>query len=604
MHHSWRQDRGHSPSIKLPMPDGTKIEIKARETMRILGLHIDRKFTFNQHVCKVAQKAKSIAMGSCILANTIRGVNQMQLCTIYRACMVPVITYACTVWWTGKKVHLEKLTKIQTYALRHMAGAFRTTPTKALEVDMAIPPLEIVMDTVVGGYTNRLLRLKESNPIIGRLKDDWRQTGQAANTPPLPSRKPTKRKKNQKLNQLKRIAKMMYKPMEGEHIDPFFPPPWHNTAERFGDRLIITGVPKKAKKKEEAKQHNERVHTLRADQTQLLMYSDGSMKAMDTNKTKTVGWGFIGYYRGEEVLVDRGGLGSKAEVYDAKLMGIAKAVKAAMGYARTHRQVKHIHIFADNTAAVTLVYKPKLKPGQLHMLNITHLVDKFLNKRPNNTVGIEWWAGNVRVDREAKKGTEMWKQDYNTYTYAGRRVREAALETWTKEWWTAPQTGRFAIANNFPPRWKTREDVVYMPREIFGRLTQCRTKHAFLGEYYAKFLPNENIGCTCSERYQTREHVIQNCLEYEEQREILREANEQMELGTLLGTKDGLEAMTKFLGKTGAFTKMGHLRPILNELTAEDEDNDEEEESWWNRMERIREGEDGGGDRRGGLGRG
>ena len=47
MHHSWHQDRGYSPPIKLPMPDGTETTIRAGETIRILGLHIDRKLTFN-----------------------------------------------------------------------------------------------------------------------------------------------------------------------------------------------------------------------------------------------------------------------------------------------------------------------------------------------------------------------------------------------------------------------------------------------------------------------------------------------------------------------------------------------------------------------------
>ncbi|KNZ77255.1 hypothetical protein J132_05965 [Termitomyces sp. J132] len=148
------------------MLDQTKTEIRAKETIRILRLHINKKLTFNQHICKVIQKAKNTALGSHILANMIKGVSQMQLCTMYRACVVLVIMYTCPIWCTGKRVHLERLTKVQNYVMRHMAGVFRTMPTKMLEVDMAVPLLGIMLDMVVGSYANRLHKIKETNPII------------------------------------------------------------------------------------------------------------------------------------------------------------------------------------------------------------------------------------------------------------------------------------------------------------------------------------------------------------------------------------------------------------------------------------------------------
>ncbi|KNZ72036.1 hypothetical protein J132_05086 [Termitomyces sp. J132] len=98
MHHSWRQDRGHSPLIRLPMLDGSETVIQAGETIRILGLHIDRQLVFNQHVSKATQKAKNTVVGLHILANTIWGVSQMELCMMYRACIVPIMMYMSPVW--------------------------------------------------------------------------------------------------------------------------------------------------------------------------------------------------------------------------------------------------------------------------------------------------------------------------------------------------------------------------------------------------------------------------------------------------------------------------------------------------------------------------
>ncbi|KNZ77256.1 hypothetical protein J132_05966, partial [Termitomyces sp. J132] len=76
--------------------------------------------------------------------------------------------------------------------------------------------------------------------------------------------------------------------------------------------------------------------------------------------------------------------------------------------------------------------------------------------------------------------------------------------------------------------------------------------------YYAKFVPNKSIACICRARFQTREHIIQSCLEYKKHRNIVRSVNEQLKLGVLLGTKDRLEVMANFLGKIRVFTKEGH----------------------------------------------
>ncbi|KAJ3738285.1 hypothetical protein EV360DRAFT_2280, partial [Lentinula raphanica] len=94
-----------------------------------------------------------------------------------------------------------------------------------------------------------------------------------------------------------------------------------------------------------------------------------------------------------------------------------------------------------------------------------------------------------------------------------RMIKAKTEIAWKKEWDQRSVNGRFAIANRFPPSLKPTERFQSLKREIFGRVTQClcRTGHAFLGEYYSKFVPNENIDCPCGERLQTREHVLREC---------------------------------------------------------------------------------------------
>lgn len=177
----------------------------------------------------------------------------------------------------------------------------------------------------------------------------------------------------------------------------------------------------------------------------------------------------------------------------------------------------------------------------------------------------------------------MWTQDFTMITNTKRRSKEKVLEKWEGDWQRTSPLGGFMIANRLKPRWKLREHVAHTLREVFSRLMQCQTKHAFLGEYYARFIPDKTTRCTCSMRFQMQKHVIKKCPKYKEHRHILEEADVQLELGILLGTKIGLEAMAKFLARTGAFTKTEEACGEKTKPEEHDEKNDDEEERWWMR---------------------
>ncbi|KAG6805073.1 hypothetical protein H0H92_004994, partial [Tricholoma furcatifolium] len=105
-----------------------------------------------------------------------------------------------------------------------------------------------------------------------------------------------------------------------------------------------------------------------------------------------------------------------------------------------------------------------------------------------------------------------------------------------------------------------------------------------ISEYYAKFVPTESTACPCGERFQTREHILTECELYEEHREILREVDNDLDIGLLLGTEDGIKALlvAKFLALSGAFTKTGI--PTDREWVKPNEGDDENDrgaEEWW-----------------------
>jgi len=84
-----------------------------------------------------------------------------------------------------------------------------------------------------------------------------------------------------------------------------------------------------------------------------------------------------------------------------------------------------------------------------------------------------------------------------------------------------------------------------------------------MGEYYSKPVPTEDRSCPCGEPLQSCDHILTACPTYEDQRQILKKASEDLVMSDILGTKDGIEALIQFLRATNAFKKQNpphHLK--------------------------------------------
>jgi hypothetical protein len=141
--------------------------------------------------------------------------------------------------------------------------------------------------------------------------------------------------------------------------------------------------------------------------------------------------------------------------------------------------------------------------------------------------------------------------------HALRRSKSSILKLWRLEWKNKPKVGRYAAANRLPPSLKPTPHFRHLKndRELFGRLVQCRTGHAYTGEFRRSFIPHtdEPITGTCpcdNETLQTREHILRECSRYTQHRNILRKTSQSLTLTDILGTKEGILALTTFLKKS------------------------------------------------------
>lgn len=176
--------------------------------------------------------------------------------------------------------------------------------------------------------------------------------------------------------------------------------------------------------------------------------------------------------------------------------------------------------------------------------------------------GIE---GNERSDECAAKGSleAMGKECPKSFAFVGRQEREKIGETWVDEWKKKKvargvENKGFSVADNFEPTLHPQQHFTKITnRRVYGLVTQCRTGHSFIGEYYTRFVPTESIDCPCGAQYQTRKHILFHCPRYDDWRDLLFKITPTEREGMILGTREGVKALAKFIARTGAFTKTG-----------------------------------------------
>jgi hypothetical protein len=117
-------------------------------------------------------------------------------------------------------------------------------------------------------------------------------------------------------------------------------------------------------KSEAAEAHNAKIAELEK-RSEHLMYSDGSLLEDKEARKRNVGYAAVRYRLGKEITTRIGPMGSKSEVYDAEMAGLAWTASDALQYADAHPDVVHIHFFADNTAALAAIFESKPAAGQV-----------------------------------------------------------------------------------------------------------------------------------------------------------------------------------------------------------------------------------------------
>ena len=108
--------------------------IELSESAKFLGVTLDNKLNFNEHITNITKKATASLMQCKRAVGPTWGLNPKTCNWMYNTVIRPILTYCSSIWIraTNTDVNRKKLRRVQALALRIMTGAMPSTPFNSL----------------------------------------------------------------------------------------------------------------------------------------------------------------------------------------------------------------------------------------------------------------------------------------------------------------------------------------------------------------------------------------------------------------------------------------------------------------------------------------
>ena len=458
---------------KLSSPlvvDGEEIEMK--ESTKILGITIDSKLTWNEHISIITKKAKNTLMLCKKVIGATWGITPKTMKWIYTAIVRPRISYAAAIWINGTKTtnNQKQLEGVQRLATKLISGGMPSTPKTALDKITNVTPI--------------LLWLEEE-AIKGALR---LQTGNHwDHEPPIPSRG----KLQSHIKTLNNLIKSI--PSLNSEKDAMI------TSLNLDTNFNIE-IPEKESYTEPIKAEDA-----------INCYTDGSMT---DDKTGT---GVHIEQNGVTIHEEAFHIETPSSVFQAEMFGIQEATEFLL---KKDTKNSIITINSDSQAAIKATDCLNIKS------KTTWNTIENLNKLgTNNQVTVRWipshsdYSGNERADTLAKQGADNSEATVVRLPTPGCCIK-AAIKNRTNQTW---ELNRTKEPNSFfKQMWREKfaKDIDKLNKKNLRIATHILTGHAALNYHLNKYKPTKiKKACPhCSDADETITHYLGKCSKWSYQR--------------------------------------------------------------------------------------
>ncbi|KAJ8911000.1 hypothetical protein NQ315_011265 [Exocentrus adspersus] len=142
-------------------------DILCSSSVKFLGLILDSKLTWQEHISSIVLKCKKSLNVLKVLAGTKWGADPDCLLNVYKAIILSKIDYGCFAYSSARKSQLMVLNKIQNLGIRYSLSlfptSFPTTPISSLYCEAGVLPLEHRRKLLINKYLTGV-KLNPKNP--------------------------------------------------------------------------------------------------------------------------------------------------------------------------------------------------------------------------------------------------------------------------------------------------------------------------------------------------------------------------------------------------------------------------------------------------------
>lgn len=164
-HVSFSLRRGDCPAVFL---NGS--EIPKSDHVKYLGIHLDKRLTWKQHIKAKREQLKIKTKKMYWLLGPKSQLNLTNKILLYKAILKPVWSYGLELWGTASNSNIEILQRYQSKTLRLITNAPWFVTNKAIHRDLNMSTIREEINRFSSRYLGRLSR--HQNPLAISLLDD------------------------------------------------------------------------------------------------------------------------------------------------------------------------------------------------------------------------------------------------------------------------------------------------------------------------------------------------------------------------------------------------------------------------------------------------
>jgi hypothetical protein len=551
--------------------------IKPKPVVKWLGFFLDSHLSFKHHVNKKVQAAEQALYLVKRLGSTQRGLSLHALRQLYLACITPIADYGAPLWFRTSKARKALLAKFQTLqnkALRLILGAFKTSPSRAMELEAAIPPPAIRLQKLNDNYALRVLKLQETHLVKTSLFSYLQETAdELAESEPLDNSSlsqlpstPTRQTlagvpslpPSQLLHLVRDCLPLPTRQTKTEEIKACWTKPWEPPIPATFS--LPQGTP--LAEQEQGLPLTTKESIIRNHQTLILdqntplqqhqtaiYYTDGSQAEQQNSCA------FCQLGPDNTTLIERfWNLGPGLEVMDSELLAIHQALLQAV------QDPLPTTIFTDNLSALQRIQKNTLSGSQ----NLVNQIKNLCFSLPS--VHFCWVPshagiyGNEIADKLAKKGLKTPKSSHLSFTSLTHIAREqkARRKALWQDIWQKEKAGKtyLSIRKETPPfSFSLPKNLFPTPlptRSLTSTFFQLLFGAGFFRSFSFTIKKDPEGLCfgSCTAK-QTPQHLILYCPKYRaERKKMQEELRTPLNLTLLFTTPHGRTALLSFIHST------------------------------------------------------